>query len=243
MNSFTNRLNEALDKSGLSKAELARRTGIGRNSITDYTKGKYDAKQDNVYLIATALKVSPAWLMGYDVPANQQEGLVDIFGQLEKSRQQKVYDFASDQLEQQNNPHKNNITKFPNRVDDEKADYDVYSDVEIYGAASAGPGEILMDEHTDTITYHGYVPKHDYALIVNGNSMEPLFADQQVIFVDKTEEAYNGQIVIAYLNGNAYVKKLWISSDKCELVSLNPDYKPIEISKDDDFCIDGVVVL
>lgn len=208
-------------------------------SILD--RGVLNAKMDNVIKIANGLGIAPEQIADFNGSVISDTQIVMI--QLSESHQHKVYNFAYNLLDQQNNPHKNNITKFPNRVDDEKADYDVYSDVEIYGAASAGPGEILMDEHTDTITYHGYVPKHDYALIVNGNSMEPLFADQQVIFVDKTEEAYNGQIVIAYLNGNAYVKKLWISSDKCELVSLNPDYKPIEISKDDDFCIDGVVVL
>lgn len=208
-------------------------------SILD--RGVLNAKMDNVIKIANGLGIAPEQIADFNGSVISDTQIVMI--QLSESHQHKVYNFAYNLLEQQNNPHKNNITKFPNRVDDEKADYDVYSDVEIYGAASAGPGEILMDEHTDTITYHGYVPKHDYALIVNGNSMEPLFADQQVIFVDKTEEAYNGQIVIAYLNGNAYVKKLWISSDKCELVSLNPEYAPIEITENDDFCIDGVVVL
>lgn len=76
MNSFQDRLNEALLNRGISKAELAKRTGIGRNSITDYTKGKYEAKQDNVLSIANALDVNPAWLLGYNVPKNEKEKLI-----------------------------------------------------------------------------------------------------------------------------------------------------------------------
>lgn len=220
---------------------LADLVNVSRTTVTRWRTGIRSPKMEKLPEIAKIFNVDPKVFVGeMDLP---QSNIVSIYEKLDKSRQQKVYDFASDQLAEQNNPHKNNIAKFPSRNDDEQTDYDIYSDIKIYGAASAGPGEVLMDEHTETVTYHGFVPKHDYALIVNGNSMEPLFADQQVIFVDKTEEAYNGQIVIAYLNGNAYVKKLWISSDKCELVSLNPDYAPIEITENDDFCIDGVVVL
>ncbi|HJE15239.1 MAG TPA: XRE family transcriptional regulator [Lapidilactobacillus dextrinicus] len=233
----------------MTQTELSRLTGFSQNTISNHENGNRNLDETQIAKYAEALGTTPQGL--YDVylanqsknDKNSSETIFTIYQKLNKSRQQKVYDFASDQLAEQNNSHKNNIAKFPSRNNDEQTDYDIYSDIKIYGAASAGPGEVLMDEHTETVTYHGFVPKHDYALVVNGNSMEPLFADQQVIFVDKTEEAYNGQIVIAFLNGNAYVKKLWISSDKCELVSLNPDYAPIEITENDDFCIDGVVVL
>ncbi|WP_348920163.1 helix-turn-helix domain-containing protein [Enterococcus rotai] len=66
MNKFKDRLNEAISLRGISKAELARRTGIGRNSISDYTNGKYEAKQDNLYVLANVLNVNEAWLMGLD---------------------------------------------------------------------------------------------------------------------------------------------------------------------------------
>lgn len=72
MNSFKDRLQEALNKSGLSQAELARRAGIGRNSISDYLKGKYEAKQDKLHALALALNVDEAWLMGYDVTSKRK---------------------------------------------------------------------------------------------------------------------------------------------------------------------------
>nr|WP_243464817.1 XRE family transcriptional regulator [Limosilactobacillus reuteri] len=60
-------MKEALANSGLSQAELARRANIGRNSISDYLKGKYEAKQDKLHSLARVLNVDEGWLMGYDI--------------------------------------------------------------------------------------------------------------------------------------------------------------------------------
>lgn len=41
---------------------------INKANISQYVSGKIEPKQDKVYLLALALNVSEAWLMGYDVP-------------------------------------------------------------------------------------------------------------------------------------------------------------------------------
>ena len=61
---FKYRLRLAIDKSGLSQAAVARKAGIRRQIISDYLKGKYEAKQENIYRLAKALDVNEAWLMG-----------------------------------------------------------------------------------------------------------------------------------------------------------------------------------
>lgn len=65
---FANRLNTALEHRQITKAELARLSGLSKSSITRYAKGDWEAKQDAVYAIAQALNVNEAWLMGYDAP-------------------------------------------------------------------------------------------------------------------------------------------------------------------------------
>lgn len=65
---FAERLTQALDLRGLSAADLSRATGVSEGTISCYKKGKYQAKQNRVYDFARALRVDPAWLMGYDVP-------------------------------------------------------------------------------------------------------------------------------------------------------------------------------
>ncbi|WP_411842214.1 LexA family protein [Salinicoccus sp. HZC-1] len=66
-NIFQERLKQAIKESGLSQAEVSKRSGISRGSITDYLKGRYEAKQDKVYDLAKVLGVRSEWLMGYNV--------------------------------------------------------------------------------------------------------------------------------------------------------------------------------
>lgn len=66
--SFKNRLNKALEIRGMKPIDLSHKTGLSKARISQYTNGVYEAKQKALYLIARALNVSEAWLMGYDVP-------------------------------------------------------------------------------------------------------------------------------------------------------------------------------
>lgn len=238
MDSFSNRLRQALEEKHMSQAELARRSGIGRNSISDYLKGKYEAKQDKVYLLAKALGQSEAWLMGFDDVDAEKLSITAIFNRLSADRQQNVYDYASDQLAAQTHPQKIVQFKVPKPIH--------YTDVTIYGTVSAGTGEFQADDdQREVVRYPGRVPGHDYALRVNGDSMYPMLEDGQVIFVRHSNgsDVHTGQIIIALLNECAFVKKIDLDEGHVRLISLNPDYKPIEVDEDDDFQIQGTLVL
>jgi len=65
---FQSRLNQALEIRNMKPVELSQRTGLSKARISQYTNGVYEAKQKALYLIASALNVSEAWLMGHDVP-------------------------------------------------------------------------------------------------------------------------------------------------------------------------------
>lgn len=110
MNSFAERLNEALSQKGISQAELSRRTGIGRNSISDYLKAKYEAKQDNLLLLANALDVNEGWLMGLDVEM-EKTNITSIYNQLTLDRQKRVINFAKQELIEQNKK----VVSYPER--------------------------------------------------------------------------------------------------------------------------------
>lgn len=69
MNSnFQERLKEGMKLAGIRQTDLARMTGLGKSNISHYINGRYEAKQEALYLIAKALNVNEAWLMGHDVP-------------------------------------------------------------------------------------------------------------------------------------------------------------------------------
>ena len=71
---FINRLKSIMKERKITQTELAKRTGIRQSSISDWLNERYEPKQDKVYIIAKALNVSPAWLLGYDenIPTNEQ---------------------------------------------------------------------------------------------------------------------------------------------------------------------------
>ena len=51
----------------MKQIELVEKTGITKGAISQYLKGEYEPKQNNVYKIAKALRVNPVWLMGKEV--------------------------------------------------------------------------------------------------------------------------------------------------------------------------------
>uniref|UniRef100_UPI00243426FD helix-turn-helix domain-containing protein n=1 Tax=Staphylococcus aureus TaxID=1280 RepID=UPI00243426FD len=105
MNSFKDRLKQIMSERKISQSELSRRTGIGRNSISDYLNGKYEAKQDKVFELAKALNVNEAWLMGFDISKNRKienNDITSIYNKLTPPRQENVLNYANEQLDEQN---------------------------------------------------------------------------------------------------------------------------------------------
>lgn len=71
--SFSARLSKALKYRGIKQTELAQKSGIYRGTINNYVNGKYEAKQLNLMKIAKVLNVSETWLMGFDVPMEEND--------------------------------------------------------------------------------------------------------------------------------------------------------------------------
>lgn len=105
---FEKRLREALNLRGIKQIELANKTGISRFAISHYLKGDYYPSTDKIYLLAQALNVNEAWLLGYDVemekPENLQEDFLRKFKQLDKKQQARLIQY----MELLNGNDKNN---------------------------------------------------------------------------------------------------------------------------------------
>jgi transcriptional regulator with XRE-family HTH domain len=65
---FKDRFKEALDARDMRAVDLSEKAGVPKSAISFYMAGKSKPKADRLYLIAQALDVSEAWLLGYDVP-------------------------------------------------------------------------------------------------------------------------------------------------------------------------------
>src|SRR5699024_4901460 len=103
---------------------------------------------------------------------DSNEGILSIYRELDNSRKNKVYNFAIKQLDEQN------------RVKENIIDMEDYKTIKLQSVLSAGTGIIdLEPEHIEELNYKGYIPVHELAFKVSGNSMEPLFEDGEIIFV------------------------------------------------------------
>ena len=67
------RLRDAMEARGLRSVDIVEKTGIPKVTISYYLSGKTTPRSDKLYLIAQALDVSEAWLLGYDVPMGRTD--------------------------------------------------------------------------------------------------------------------------------------------------------------------------
>lgn len=111
--------------------------------------------------------------------------------------------------------------------------------IPVLGRVAAGvPIEMIEDvldyeEITEDMAKHGEY----FALKIQGDSMTPRICNNDVVIVRQQDDADNGDIVIAAINGDdAVCKRLQKYNDGIALISLNPVYDPIYLKKDE---VDG----
>lgn len=116
----------------------------------------------------------------------------------------------------------------------------------LVGRVAAG-SPILAQEHVDQtvmVEPHLFSRRPDYLLRVRGMSMRDAgILDGDLLAVQKTSEARNGQIVVARLGDEVTVKRLQRTRAGIELLPENPDFRPIVVPSDSaDFALEGLAV-
>ena len=115
----------------------------------------------------------------------------------------------------------------------------------LIGRVAAG-SPILAQEHIDQsylIQSSLFDRKADYLLRVRGMSMRDAgIMDGDLLAVQSTREAKNGQIVVARLGDDVTVKRFERKSDRIELHAENPDFKTIIVQNNEPFEIEGLAV-
>ncbi len=80
--------------------------------------------------------------------------------------------------------------------------------------------------------------KADYALTIQGDSMEPIYYDGDIVLVKKQDSIDIGQVGIFVLDGSGFIKKY--NGDR--LISLNEKYDDILLEDYNDCRCDGRVI-
>lgn len=114
------RLKKALAMRNMRQADLCEKTKIPKSAISHYLSGSFVPKQDRAFIIAQALDVNPAWLMGFDAPMDIEdiqkipptepqlsEGeklVLDLFRQIPEDKQTEALDLLRVALRMQKKP-------------------------------------------------------------------------------------------------------------------------------------------
>jgi repressor LexA len=115
----------------------------------------------------------------------------------------------------------------------------------LIGRVAAGH-PILAQEHIDQTYYLEaslFQRKPDYLLKVRGMSMRDVgIMDGDLLAVQQSREARNGQIVVARLGDEVTVKRYRRSKNGIELLPENPEFKTIWVGPEDPFELEGLAV-
>lgn len=239
------------DDNELSMDKFAKMSGLSKAYISVLEKNKRPKTGKPVTPSIPVIKnVAEAMNMSFDELFNMLEDnqivsislddvikkITEVSVQLHTDRQVKVYDFAIEQLNEQNNK----VVDINDYIEEESEWYEV----KFYGSVSAGTGLYLDDEQVETISFGAdMIPNGtDFCLKVNGDSMDPMFHDGDYVFIKRETDFRNGSIGVVIVNGDAYLKKIYITPDSIKLVSLNKKYKDITVTQDDSLKYVGTVV-
>ncbi|MGF3182260.1 S24 family peptidase [Facklamia sp. P12934] len=191
----------------LTQEEIANDLGITRQTLSRYETGDRKANQDILFELADFFEIK----IDDFFPNRKENNITYLYNQLNEPRQNKVYSFAEQQLQEQK------------------------SELEYYGQTAAGDpliGEQVAPIISDSLTVR---------LLVNGDSMEDLYHDGDIVTYKKQPSLENGEIGIFVLNGGVTMKKFKKNGD-IRLQSLNDKYEDIVLTDKDDFTILGKVI-
>ncbi|WP_423253651.1 S24 family peptidase [Melissococcus plutonius] len=226
-----------IKSNNMTQKDLAEKIGISPSTLSDYMNIRSNPSHGVIQKIADYFGVVKS-----DIDTTYKDtnnNIITIYNKLEQPRQNIVLRTAEKQLYAQE--QQSNVIPFDNSSNNNQL-----ISFDWYGYASAGTGEYLDgNENKTTIQLPKKdIPENaDFALTVNGDSMKPVFKNHEMIFVERTTDLSSGSIGIVVVEGEAFVKKIYIHDDCITLVSLNPTYKDKVIKDAQSIKVIGRVII
>ena len=113
------------------------------------------------------------------------------------------------------------------------------------GSVPAGYPSTLTEQAKELVDINNHLIRNEiatYIFRVKGNAItEAGIFDGDVLVVDRSIEPKHNDIVLATVNDEFIVKRLYQQAGLVKLISKNPIYPPIVIKEKDEFAVWGVV--
>lgn len=243
---FGNMLDFFRQEKNMTMEELGTYLGRNKSTVSRWISGERYPKIEEVEQIVSFFDTDVETLLFGANKIDTKNSVLPLINetssQLTPSQQQKVYDFAKNKLEkqQEQKPHITVLEKYKEYEKKEKE----YVDIFWYGSASAGTGQFSFSDKELISLPKEQVPiEADFCLTVSGNSMEPVLHNEDYIFVTKQNTLFDRNLGVVIVDGESFIKKVFFENDKVRLQSFNKKYKDIIVDNSSDFRIIGKVVL
>ena len=205
----------------LTQKEIAEQLGISFQAYSAWERGVKEPSKEKVGQLENILKVPKGYFT--------QTEIVRLYNSLSTKGKEKVVLYARNLAREEQTQKKTTIS------------VQLY-EYRVYERMSAGIGASVYDDQNFDTVYFNEELAHDFASWVSGDSMEPKYQNGSVALIRETGFDYDGAVYAVVCNNQTYIKRVYREKDGLRLVSINPKYKDIFISYEEDPRIVGIIV-
>ena len=205
----------------LTQKEIAEQLGISFQAYSAWERGIKEPSKEKVGQLENILKVPKGYFT--------QTEIVRLYNSLSTKGKEKVVLYARNLAREEQTQKKTTIS------------VQLY-EYRVYERMSAGIGASVYDDQNFDTVYFNEELAHDFASWVSGNSMEPKYQNGSVALIRETGFDYDGAVYAVVCNNQTYIKRVYREENGLRLVSINPKYKDIFISYEEDPRIVGIIV-
>lgn len=223
------RLKSLRKNKGLEQQEVAKLMGYKSDTtISKWENGKNLPNGGKLAKLASIFNTSTDYILhGEAIQSSNSEPILDIYNELTPPRQQKVYHYAEEQLDEQQLEEHSNIYM-------------------IHGRASAAGSAIEVDDNDArmNVVNSSTIPNGaDEIVKITGDSMEPLIKKGSSVYIRHQPTIENGEIAIVRIEDiGVTCKKVYKNNQQVRLKSINTTYDDM-IYQADEVTILGKVLL
>lgn len=205
----------------MTQKDIADQLGISYQAYSAWERGVKEPSKEKVNRLEQLLKVPKGYFTEIEI--------VRLYNELSNKGKNQVVEYARDLVQKEK-------TQQVISVSENLYEYHVYEKM------SAGIGASVYDDKDYDIVYFNEELAHDFASWVSGDSMEPKYQNGSVALIRETGFDYDGAVYAVVCNNQTYIKRVYHEENGLRLVSINPKYKDIFISYDEDPRVVGIIV-
>ena len=205
----------------MTQKEIADQLGISYQAYSAWERGVKEPSKEKVNRLEQLLKVPKGYFTEIEI--------VRLYNTLSNKGKNQVIEYARNLVQKEK---KQQVIS----VSEKLYEYHVYEKM------SAGIGASVYDDRDYDIVYFDEELAHDFASWVSGDSMEPKYRNSSVALIRETGFDYDGAVYAVVCNNQTYIKRVYREENGLRLVSINPKYKDLFISYDEDPRVVGIIV-